>query len=73
MHPSITGGLVGLAIAAILITVEYTMVKKQVEGRASPSNPKPQFEPEDRNRVKAVINFCIFLPPAFALGFWLVD
>ena len=73
MHPSITGGLVGLAIAAFLIAVEYVMVKKQVEGRASPSNPKPQFEPEDRNRVKAVINFCIFLPPAFALGFWLVD
>ena len=73
MHPAITGALVGFAIAAFLIVVEYTMVKKQVEGRATPSNPKPQFEPEDRNRVKAVVNFCIFLPPAFALGLWLID
>jgi hypothetical protein len=73
MHPALTGALIGFAVAAILIAVEYVMVKKQVQGRASPSNPNPQFEAEDRNRIRAVVNFCLFLPPAFALGLWLID
>ena len=73
MHPALTGALIGFVVAAILIVVEYVMVKKQVQGRASPSNPNPQFEAEDRNRIRAVVNFCLFLPPAFALGLWLID
>ena len=73
MHPALTGALIGFAVSVLLITVEYVMVKKQVQDRASPSNPKPKFEAEDRNRVRAVVNFCLFLPPAFALGLWLID
>jgi hypothetical protein len=67
------GALVGLAIAVILIAVEYMMVKRAVKDRATPSNPNPQFDAQDRNRVKAVLNFGLFLPPAFAVGFWLID
>ena len=34
MHPALKGFLVGLGIAAFLIVIEYTMVKKAVEERA---------------------------------------
>jgi len=73
MHPALKGALIGLGIAVFLIWIEYTMVKKAVRERASPSNPKPTFDAQDRNRVRAVVNFCLFLPPAFALGAWLID
>ena len=73
MHPALNGALIGFGIAVFLIAIEYVMVKKQVDGRASPVNTKPQFEAEDRNRIRAVVNFCLFLPPAFALGIWLID
>jgi hypothetical protein len=73
MHPALKGALIGLVIAVFLITIEYMMVKKAVKERAKPSDPNPQFDGQDRNRVKAVVNFCLFLPPAFALGAWLID
>lgn len=74
MHPALKGFLVGLVIAIFLIVIEYMMVKKQVEERAALKHQKkPQFEPQDKNRVRAVVNFSLFVPPALALGFWLLD
>ena len=74
MHPALKGFLVGLVIAIFLIVIEYMMVKKQVEERAALKHQKKaQFEPQDKNRVRAVVNFCLFVPPALALGFWLLD
>ena len=73
MHPAMQGFLVGLAVALFLIVFEYLAVKKQVEERASLKHQKPQFEAQDKNRVRAVVNFCLFVPPAFAAGFWLLD
>ena len=73
MHPALQGFLVGLVIAIFLVVIEYFMVKKSVEERASLRHQKPEFEPQDKNRVRAVVNFCLFVPPAFALGFWLLD
>ena len=73
MHPAMQGFLVGLAVALFLIVFEYLAVKKQVEERASLKHQKPQFEAQDKHRVRAVVNFCLFVPPAFAAGFWLLD
>ena len=73
MHPAMQGFLVGLAVALFLIVFEYLAVKKQVEERASLKHQKPQFEPQDKNRVRSVVNFCLLVPPAFAAGFWLLD
>jgi hypothetical protein len=33
---------------------------------------KPEFEGQDRNRIRAVVTFALCLPPAFALGAWLL-
>ena len=73
MHVAWKGALLGLAVAVVLILAEYYFVKKAVEGRATPANPKPEFEPSDRNRVKSVVNFSLFLPPGFAIGAWLLE
>jgi hypothetical protein len=47
-------------------------VKKAVEERAELHHRKPEFEDMDRNRIKAVVRFSIFIPPAFALFAWLI-
>ncbi|HEX5766908.1 MAG TPA: hypothetical protein VFX94_01630 [Burkholderiales bacterium] len=73
MHPALNGFLVGVGIAAFLIVIEYMMVKKAVEERATLTHRKPQFEPTDKARIRAVINFCLFVPPGFAVAFWLLD
>lgn len=64
--------LVGFALGAFLVVVEYLFVKKAVAERAATYNRPPEFEDADRNRIKAVLRFSIFIPPAFALGAWLL-
>jgi hypothetical protein len=72
MHIGMQGALWGLALGVILLLIEYTVVKKAVQERAVQKHQKPQFDAQDRARVKAVLNFAVFLAPAFALGAWLI-
>ena len=72
MHPALQGALDGLAIGEVLTVVEYLFVKKAVEERAVARHQKPQFEPTDKKRITSILNFSLFLPPAFAIGFWLI-
>ena len=71
MNPAMEGFLIGLVIGVILVAYEYHAVKKQVEERAATRHVKPEWEPQDRNRVMTVLRFAIFLPPGGALVFWL--
>ena len=73
MHPAMQGFLVGLAIALFLIVFEYFTVKKAVEERAALKHQKPQFDPSEKRRIRAVINFCLFVPPGVAFIFWWLD
>ncbi|MGH8690268.1 MAG: hypothetical protein ACREUS_04485 [Burkholderiales bacterium] len=73
MHSALQGGLIGLAIAAFLVVFEYMSVKKNVEERAAAKHQKPEWEPSDRSRVRAVVNYAIFVPFGLALIFWLLD
>ena len=72
MHPALQGALIGLGIGAVLTVVEYLFVKKAVEERAVARHQKPQFDPTDKKRISSILNFALFLPPAFAIGFWLI-
>jgi len=72
MHIALQGALLGLAIGVVLTVVEYLFVKKAVDERAVQKHEKPQFDQTDRNRIKSIANFSLFLPPAFAIGFWLL-
>jgi hypothetical protein len=72
MHPALQGALIGLAIGVVLTVVEYLFVKKAVEERAVARHKKPEFDPTDKKRITSILNFSLFLPPAFAIGFWLI-
>jgi hypothetical protein len=72
MHIAAQGALIGLGLGLLLIIIEYIYVKKAVEERAQMQHRKPEFEQTDRNRIKAVVSFSVFIPPAFALGAWLI-
>jgi hypothetical protein len=72
MHIALQGALIGLALGVFLVVFEYFAVKKVVEERAQLKHQKPEFEATDRNRIRTVINFSVFIPPAFALGAWLI-
>jgi hypothetical protein len=72
MNIATQGALWGLGIGVFLVMIEYMFVKKAVEERAVEKHQKPAFDGQDRARIKAVVSFAFFLPPAFALGFWLI-
>jgi hypothetical protein len=72
MHIALQGALYGVGLGLLLVIIEYMFVKKAVEERAQLRHKKPEFEPTDRNRMKSVISFAFFIPPAFALGAWLL-
>jgi hypothetical protein len=72
MHIGMQGALWGLGLAIFLIFIEYTFVKKAVVERATQKHQKPEFDGQDRARIRAVVTFALFLPPAFALGAWLI-
>ena len=71
MTPAWQGALIGLVIGIILVGYEYYAVKKNLEERAAARHLKPEWEPEDKNRVMTVLRFAIFLPPGGAVLFWL--
>lgn len=72
MHIALQGALYGVGLGLVLIIIEYLFVKKAVEERAQLHHRKPEFEQMDRNRIKSVVGFSVFIPPAFALGAWLL-
>jgi len=72
MHIGMQGALWGLGLGVFLVFIEYTFVKKAVVERAVQKHQKPEFDGQDRARMRAVVTFALFLPPAFALGAWLI-
>ena len=72
MHIALQGALIGIALGVFLVIFEYYAVKRAVQERAEMRHQKPQFEPTDRKRVRTVLNFAFFIPPAFALAAWLI-
>lgn len=73
MDVALKGFLIGLAIAVVLVFFEYRTVRKAAEERAAARHQKPVLEAQDKTRIRAVLNFSIFLPPGFALGAWLIE
>ena len=72
MHIAVQGALWGLGLGVLLVLIEYMFVKKAVEERAVQKHQKPGFDAQDRARIRAVLGYSVFLPPAFALGAWLL-
>ena len=66
------GALVGLAISVFMIIMEIRSVNQSAKERGEARHKKPELEPEEKIRVRSVITFSFIIPPAFALGAWLL-
>jgi hypothetical protein len=72
MPIAVKGALIGLAVAAFLLLLEYMMMVNAKNERARRTKKPPQFEDAERRRVAAMARFSIFIPPAFAFFAWLI-
>jgi len=72
MHVALQGALWGLGLGAFLVFAEYFMLSKAVRERAERYKRKPEFDVTERRRISSITRFAVLLPPAFALGFWVL-
>ena len=73
MHPAIRGALVGLGIAVALFVFDYLQLRQRAVERAKKAHKTVvEFDQTDKGRIIALFRFVIFLPPGFALLFWMI-
>jgi hypothetical protein len=73
MKDLIQGALVGLVIAACMFGADYMMIRRGAAERAVKHHKKVvEFDGTDRKRIKSLGRFCLVLPIAFAIAFWLI-
>ena len=70
MHSALMGALVGAGVGVLFYLADYVMLTAQSNERAKKLHRKPGFDDTERKRLKALSMFCLLLPPAFALAFW---
>jgi hypothetical protein len=74
MHPAIKGALVGFGIAFVLFVFDYLQLRQRAAERAKKAHKTVvEFDQTDKGRIIALFRFVIFLPPGFALLFWMMD
>lgn len=72
MEEAIKGAVLGGVIGAVLVALEYMMLKKDAEERAVKLHRKPQLDEVARLRIKTIMRFAFVLPILFGAGFWLI-
>ena len=72
MHPALEGLIVGAALAAILLGAEYYLQRKEAVDRAKRLKRAAALDGDQRRRISAMARFCILIPPAFAVAWWLL-
>jgi hypothetical protein len=73
MHDAVMGALVGLAIAVAMFVFDYMTLRSRAAERAKRHHKTVvEFDPTDKQRIAALLRFIVFLPPAFALLFWVI-
>jgi hypothetical protein len=66
------GALIGLAVAVFLVAAEYLLIKKAAKERAARFHRKVEIDSSEHNRIRSIATFSMFLPFAFALGWWIL-
>ena len=70
----LTGALVGLGIGVLLLAFDYLMLRQAAAERAKRQHQTMvAFDSTERKRLGSLFRFCLFLPPALALAFWIFD
>jgi len=72
MHVSIQAAILGVLIGVVLVYVEHSQLKKAARERAVRLHRPEEWGEMERGRVNTVLRFSLFLPPAFALGAWII-
>jgi hypothetical protein len=72
MHPALEGLLVGAALAALLVGAEFYLQRKIAVERAQQLKRAAELDADQRKRISSIARFCVFMPPVFALFFWLI-
>ena len=73
MHPAINGALVGLGIAVALFVFDYLQLRQRAAERAKKTHKTiVEFDQTDKGRIISLVRFIIFLPPGFAILFWML-
>jgi hypothetical protein len=74
MHVALTGALVGLGIAVAMFVFDYSVLRQRAAERAKKAHKTVvEFDSTDKKRISGLVRFIIFLPPMFALLFWMLD
>ena len=72
MNVVLQGALTGLGVALFLIAVDYLHLRKLARERAKKRHVALEFDDTERRRLASLVRFCIFVPPAFAICYWLL-
>jgi hypothetical protein len=71
---AVTGALVGVGIAVLLLAFDYMMIRQGAAERAKRQHQTVvTLDDTERKRLRALFSFCVFLPPVLALAFWIFD
>jgi hypothetical protein len=72
MHPALEGLIIGGVLAAVLLGAEYLLQRKEAVERAQRLKRAVALDSDQRRRISAMARFCVFIPPAFAVAWWLM-
>jgi len=72
MNVVLQGALTGLGVALFLIAVDYLQLRRQARERAKKRHVPPVLDDIERRRLASLVRFCIFVPQAFAISYWLL-
>ena len=72
MDEAIKGAILGGVVGAILVALEYMMLKKDAEERAVKLHRKAELDEVARLRIRTMMRFAFVLPILFGAGFWLI-
>jgi hypothetical protein len=59
-------------VALFLLAVDYLHLRKLARERAKKRHVALEFDDTERRRLASLVRFCIFVPPAFAICYWLL-
>jgi hypothetical protein len=72
MNVVLEGALTGLGVALFLLAVDYLHLRKLARERAKKRHVPVEFDDTERRRLASLVRFCIFVPPVFAISYWLL-
>jgi hypothetical protein len=72
MNVVLQGALTGLGVALFLLAVDYVHLRKLARERAKKRHVALEFDDTERRRLASLVRFCVFVPPAFAISYWLL-